>query len=229
MNTIYESDVACLRHPCTILVCGATGSGKTVLTGNLIEKCNTLFCPSIEKVYYVYSIMQPHFEVIQQKSPVPIQFFNNLEEIPNTSHLNCLLVIDDFMSLHRDSELEKNIASYFIKRSHHENISCAYLAQNLFNDSKTHRTISLNSQYIFLLKNPRAMSQVRYLASQIYPGHTKFLTDAYKDATTQPYGYLMLDFQQQTPETLRVRTDILNQTPVVYVKPDTPTKLTRSR
>ena len=57
------------------------------------------------------------------------------------------------MSLTRDSELEKQIAAYFIKRSHHENISVAYLAQNLFNDSKTHRTISLNSHYLFLLKN----------------------------------------------------------------------------
>ena len=72
------------------------------------------------------------------------------------------------------------------------------------------------------------MSQVRYLASQIYPGENFFLTEAYKDATQRAYGYLFLDFQQTTPEHLRVRTDILNLRPIVYVKPDTFKTLKRS-
>ena len=42
----------------------------------------------------------------------------------------------------------------------------------------------------------------------MYPGKRKFLTDAYKDATEKPYGYLVLDLKPETGEKFRVRTNI---------------------
>ena len=126
-----------------------------------------------------------------------------------------LVIIDDLMN---DKETEKTVEDLFIKRVHHENLSLAYLVQNLFHASKLHRTISLNANYLWLGVNRRASDQIRTLAHQVYPGKTQFLLEAYHDATTQrPYGYLWLDFRVATPEEYRVKTDVLSDTPICYV------------
>ena len=42
--------------------------------------------------------------------------------------------------------------------------------------------------------------------------------DAYTDACLQPFGYLILDFKQTTPEQMRVLTGVLNkEKKIVYV------------
>ena len=51
-----------------------------------------------------------------------------------------------------------------------------------FDDSQ--RTISLNSQYIVVFKNPRDVSQMTTLAKQMYPGRVKFVQEAFADATS---------------------------------------------
>ena len=58
-----------------------------------------------------------------------------------------------------------------------------YLVQNLFHKNKESRTISLNSQYMVVFKNPRDASQMSHLARQMYPGRVKFVQEAFKDAT----------------------------------------------
>jgi hypothetical protein len=35
------------------------------------------------------------------------------------------------------------------------------------------------------------------------------MQEAYKDATSRPYGYLFLDYKQTTPDEFRYRTNIL--------------------
>jgi len=50
-------------------------------------------------------------------------------------------------------------------------------------------TISLNSQYIVLFKNPHNNSQFTHLVKQLYPHNTRYTHEAFIDATHQPYGY----------------------------------------
>ena len=64
--------------------------------------------------------------------------------------------------------------------------------------NKESRTISLNSQYIVVFKNPRDVSQMTTLAKQMYPGRVKFVQDAFVDATSTPYGYILVDLKQDT-------------------------------
>ena len=89
--------------------------------------------------------------------------------------------------------------------------------QNLFPKNKESRTISLNSQYIVVFKNPRDVSQMTTLAKQMYPGRVKFDQEAFADATSTPYGYILVDLKQDTPEDLRLRTSILPDDAVQYV------------
>ena len=50
-----------------------------------------------------------------------------------------------------------------------------YLTQNLFPPGKLSRTISLNSHYIVVFKNPRDSLGISTLAKQMFPGRTKYL------------------------------------------------------
>jgi len=78
--------------------------------------------------------------------------------------------------------------------------------------------MSLNAHYIVIFKNPRDALQVATLARQMYPGQSKFLVEAFKNASEKPFGYLLLDLKPDTDEKYRVRTNIFpDETQYVYI------------
>ena len=85
----------------------------------------------------------------------------------------------------------------------------------MFHQGGAHRTRNLNVHYLVLFKNPRDRTVISYIARQAYPQNTKFLTDAFQDATNKPNGYLFIDFTQKCPEEFRVRTNIFDDM-IVY-------------
>ena len=73
-----------------------------------------------------------------------------------------------------DASKDKRIVSLFTRGSHLRNLSVVYIVHNLFHQWKGCRSISLNSHYLVLLKNPRDKLQILTLAKQMYPGQTDF-------------------------------------------------------
>ena len=61
------------------------------------------------------------------------------------------MVIDDHME---DAGGDERIVNLFTRGSHHRNLSVIYILQNVFHQGKGSRSISLNSHYLVLLKNP---------------------------------------------------------------------------
>jgi len=117
------------------------------------------------------------------------------------------------------NETNRSVTDLFTKGSHHRYISVIYIVQNLFNKGKEHRTISLNSHYIVVFKSPRDSSQIIHLAKQAYPTPPKIAQQAFADATSDPYGYLLFDFKQRTPEKFRLCSKIfLDENRVGYVQ-----------
>lgn len=114
-----------------------------------------------------------------------------------------LVVIDDLMT---ELGNDRRLANLFTKGSHHLSISVIFIVQNIFHQAQQMRTISLNSHYLLILKNPRDKSQIVNLSRQLYPTNIKFLQRVYQDATSKPYGYILLDLTPDTPEELRCRT-----------------------
>ena len=55
-----------------------------------------------------------------------------------------LLILDDQMS---DASNTKSLANLLIKGSHHRNVTILYLVQNIFDQGRRSRTVSLNSHY----------------------------------------------------------------------------------
>ena len=83
-----------------------------------------------------------------------------------------------------------------------------YIVQNLFHQSKDHRTISLNARYIVLTKNVRDVSQVIHLAKQIYPHNDKFFQQAYQMAIAEPFSYLFIDLTPTCQDETRLRSGV---------------------
>ena len=129
-------------------------------------------------------------------STIPkVRFVDGLpdESLFNSKTKN-LVIIDDLMT-----ETDGRVTNLFTKKSHHCNTSVVYLVQSMFSKNKESRTISRNAQYIVACKNPRDATQVTHLARQLYPGRVKYMQEAFKDATSSSYGYLLIDLKQETP------------------------------
>ena len=53
----------------------------------------------------------------------------------------------------------------------------------------------------------------------MFPGRTDYLMESFRDATSRPYGNLVIDCHQLTPENVRLRTNILpGERQIAYVK-----------
>ena len=121
-------------------------------------------------------------------------------------HDSSLVVLGDLMS---QCSNDQRVADLFTRGSHHCGISVLYLTQNLFPPGKLSPTISLNSHYFVIFRNPRHSLGISTLARQMFPGRTDYLMESFRDATSRPYGYLVIDCHQLTPENVCLRTNIL--------------------
>ena len=198
------------KHPFTATISGPSSCGKTQWTLRFIKHVNQMVSPNIDNILWCYGVYQDIFN--EQKN---IEFHDGL---PNENMFDgkrkTLLIIDDLMS-----QADDRVENIFTRLSHHMNVSVLFLTQNLFFKSKQARTISLNSHYIVVFKNARDALQISNLARQMYPGNSKYMVEAFKDATSGPYGYLLIDMKPYTEEAYRLRTNIFpGETHYVYIR-----------
>lgn len=196
-------DLNALVHPFTMLVCGPTSSGKSTFVKQLIDNADTMINPSPQKITWYFGQWQPLYVDIKTMHP-SIDFEmglpSNFDDLD--PDVNNLVIIDDMMS---DATREKAVAELFTRGSHHRNTSVICILQNMFYHGRENRTLSLNSHYLVLFKNPRDQQQISILARQMYPSNPNTLLKAYQKATEQPYGYLLIDLKQETPEANRLK------------------------
>lgn len=182
-----------------------------------------MITPSPSEIIYCYKHFQPEFEALQSYGVKFHQGLYSLNKWPQDGK-HRLLIIDDMMSdaldVQKDSGSSPTMTELFTRMSHHLNISVIFVLHNLFNKSKQTRTISLNSKYIILLKNPRDATVAMHLAKQIFPHCTKYLMNAYEAEMQKPYGHLLIDLCPSMADNTRLRGNIFGEsTPIiVYVK-----------
>ena len=84
-------------------------------------------------------------------------------------------------------------------------ISTIYIKHNLFHQSKLGRDVELQNTQIVLFKSPRDVMQVTTFSTQLGLGSE--LVDWYRDATSVPFGHLLIDLSPQTDDRLRYCTN----------------------
>ena len=186
--------------PCRICISGASGSGKTCLTRNVIDNKDIIFSQSPNTVLYCYNIHQDIFDEIEAKDN-SVKFHQGLPSSATIDTLgkgrsSKLLVLDDLANVAGRSD---DIELLMTQKSHHLNISVVFITQNIFDKQKNNRTISLQFDYIFLFRNFRDKGQIACLGRQLYPGYNKAFMDAYDRATKEPFSYLMLNLSVRNP------------------------------
>lgn len=185
-------------HPFTTIVAGPSGCGKSNFVTNFLKYSKDMCNVEFNNILWCYDEMQPLYNLnnVSYNQGIPdLNMFDG--KTPN------LLIIDDLMR-----ESNGKIVDIFTKGSHHRNLSVFYITQNLFHQGKGQRDISLNSGYIIFFKNPRDRTQIRHLARQVFPENSKFVEEAYKDATNEAHGYLMVDLKQNTNDMCRLKTKL---------------------
>ena len=184
-------------------ISGPSGSGKTVFVQNLIKYRKILFKNTTNKVHWFYGLIAPHhldekYIILHQGLP---------EGWSDLISPHDMVILDD---LFVESANNKEVTNAFTRLAHHRPCTLIFITQNIFHKSQDARTRNLNTHYLVLMKNPRDVQQISYISRQMYPPpNSSFLVDVFRNVTAEtPYSYILLDFRQNTPNSLRVRAGI---------------------
>ena len=139
------------KTPANFYVCGQTQAGKSHLTRRMLRHLEELFYPVPTKIIYCYGEYQKKFDELPSNVELMEGLPDNLNDMVR-DHDSSLVVLDDLMS---ECSNDQRVADLFTRGSHHRGISVLYLTQNLFPPGKLSRTISLNSHYFVIFRNPR--------------------------------------------------------------------------
>ena len=112
-----------------------------------------------------------------------------------------LLVSDESCEEIRNSKAFVDIAT----DGRHRGLTTIYIKHNLFHQSKLGRDVELQNTHIVLFKSPRDVMQGSRLSAQLGLGSE--LVDSYRDATSVPYGHLLIDLSPRTDDRLRYCTN----------------------
>lgn len=190
-----------IPHESRIVFSAPTKSGKTWKVAALLQE--KVIQPPPEQIILLYSQQQPAYSKMPQETifiqGIPPDLGKYL-----SANVRTVLIIDDLQS---EIESNKEITKLVCVQSHHLSTTVILLVQNFFLRGVEWRNISLNIDIIFLFASPRDINQIGYLGTQL--GDRKRMLSAYKDATSQPYKYLLIDLRGTCPEEWRFRSNIL--------------------
>ena len=216
----YEKKYFQFSHPCNVMLDGVTGSGKTILVRKILKNFNQHFTNLDKKTLKVLWCYGQWHSLIDLKIDENIETIYN-EGIPERKIIEQfkpdILVIDDLMKF-----MDK-LEDFFTIVARHCNCSIFFLVQNMFYHAKSTKTVRNNCQYLIPMKFPQDRNRIKRISNQFNPSNPQFLIEAYINSTMKPYGYIRIDCSSNTPDNLRVQTNITIEEnsgyfmPIVYL------------
>nr|CAD2200637.1 unnamed protein product [Meloidogyne enterolobii] len=168
------------QSPFTMIISGATGSGKTQWLLKFLKNCQVLVDPPPKQILYCFGEIN---ETIFKLKQMGITTYNGVPD-PELIKKHQLLVLDDLMLNIGNDFLDL----LFTKGSHNWNVSIIFVTQSLY--GRNIKTARANAHYILLTKNPQGLLQ------------------AYRDATSERFSYLLINMHPNAEEHLRLSTNI---------------------
>lgn len=190
-----------------IIISGCSGSGKTYLVSRLIRHKAHMFETEPRKIIYIYKHWQPMYSQISTDNK-HVQFLDSLPSEEELKTLvkgskHSLLICDDMI---REIGSNGFICDVFTRLSHHLNLTTILLVQNLSLPGKFNSTLCRNAHVSILMKSAREAYGIRTLGVQLNDYHN--LLAAYKDATQDPFSYLVCDTHPKSNTEYKYRTQI---------------------
>lgn len=181
---------------------GPSGCGKSRLIFQMLQ--NGTFQPKFDKIFYFYQHHQLLYDEMRLKID-NIEFvkgidFQLIDELP-ADGTQYLLIFDDSGREISQSKAFEDIA----KGGRHRGFNVIYVKHNLFHKSTLGRDIEIQNTHIVLFKSPRDVNQIKKLGEQLGKGSNLVLW--YNDATSKPFGHLLIDIHPRTNDKLRYCTD----------------------
>jgi len=189
-----NKDIIQPQHPYRMCVCGASASGKTKFTMDLLLDKKVQPFDKIIWIAPEYSLKQvkmknfcemigKHISVFSDINKDQEEIEKLIEEYYNKGFQTCI-VIDDMMS-----EQNKFISNLFTA-GRHLNSSVIELTQRIFTPkNRTHR---MNTSYFVIFRFGDVL-ECKMLCRMINPNHANELLDLYENATSKKFGCLILD------------------------------------
>lgn len=195
-----------LYNESVITICGPSASGKSVFVQNLVANRGAMFREPVNNVHWFFAITPPP---VVKSEKIHLHAGRLTPGWSNVIQPKDIVIIDDLMDT-ADSDAGRELTNAFTRLAHHRPCTLVYITQNLFSaNSRDNRTRNLNSHYLVLMNNPRDALQIAHISRQMFPTSREFLVNVYRHVTqNKAYSYLFLDFRQETPSQLRVRTGI---------------------
>ena len=198
-----------------MIIAGPTGSGKTFWTHKLLR--NEMFTQPVSSILYCYGVFQNYFNDFKIPNLTFHKGLPSKEEVESLHDGNFhIIVLDDLMEYIIKSVDTQNL---FTKYCHHYNITAIFVTQNVFAQGPCGRTININTHILVIFANKRDESQALHLGKQLFPWNSKIFMEAYEDATSQMYGYLIFDCDPKSSRNIRMRTNIFpGEQTICYIK-----------
>lgn len=203
-----------INHKSSLVCVGPSQSGKTTFVHKLLKyrHSDDIFTHKLGTVHWHYGTYFDELSYYRDSDGYKLY-----EGLPNTlDHVQPfdVIVLDDLMVEAGQSKL---VTELFTRIVHHRPCFLIMLVQNHYYQTKDAKTRQINTKYNIFFKNPRDKGQILILGRQIFPEKAKFLKDVFDDATKSFYGYLFVDFHQDTPDNCRLRARILPEEAPQYV------------
>ena len=145
------------KHPFTCIVAGPTGCGKSTFVTRMLHHAATMIDPQPERITWCYGEWKEAYATMDL---VDMQFH---EGLPSASILDSttknLIITDDLKA-----ETDERVTTLFTKKVITGTRPCCISYRTLYPKNKESCTLSLNSQYMVVFKNPRDASQMSHLA-----------------------------------------------------------------
>lgn len=206
-----------LPTPFNMVVAGSTKSGKTTFVSKVLTYAFEMLdeMPAYVILFYVQS-QEAYGPLIERNlvdemislEETPVHYDELKQKVlPYKDKGGSLIIFDDGM---KSGRLRADFSDIFTILGHHTHCSLIFITQNLFNKNPVYRNMSLNFDFFVIMKTRRDLQQVHHLARQMCPGNSKYVIDAYNDATKDAYDFLMIDSSAPGQDLFRIRAKIFN-------------------
>ena len=205
MNKNEENYDSRISQGSTVLLTGASNSGKTFKIVSMLSNIPKYFSFVPEHIFYIHSsgCFQDRFIPLKDK----VTFFSGWNDFPLEwlrEKKSYILITDD--SYQRKAIPEDDLMLKLATVIIHFTGSCLIIPiHNFFScQLQNAREISLNSSIYFFLQSPSMLSAVKYFAHSFFAGQSKRFLEIYMALQNCPYQALMYDARPNCPEHLRL-------------------------